>query len=136
MNFSQIADTLHMTRAGARNLVLKNQNKLKKYLIIENKKIIGINDNGIEPLRNCRTRKTNTDYKKSFEIEKLKIEIDNLKNENKLLNDLIENNKKTFNILENQIEDLRNENIKLNSELSYYENLNFFQRLLNYKNKK
>lgn len=129
MNYSKLGELLHMTRSGARFLVLRNEKELKPYLIIKNKKIVGVSEDAVEIIRDMKMRESKIDSKKSFEIDKLKLVIENLENEKRYLQMILTDKEK-------QCESLKIENEKLLAILSQYENLNFFQRLLGYRKSK
>lgn len=122
MNFSQVGVALNMSRSGARSLVLRNKSKIKKYLIIKNKNIVGITDEGIEPLRQCCVKTPNY-------TEKLNSSNNALSIENEYLKKSLLDKDKMIELLQNQVE-------RYSAELDYYRSLGFFQRLLGYKSNK
>lgn len=128
MNYSKLGELLNMTRSGARNLVLRNEKKLKPYLVYKNKKIVGISEEAISIIRDMKMRESKIDSKKSFEIDKLKLIIENLENEKKYLNKIIVDKEK-------ELERLQNENIKIMALLDTYQNMSLWERLLGYKKK-
>lgn len=128
-NFQYVADQLHMTRQGARALILRNKTKLKKYLVLDKKNVVGItNDDGIEAIRNLRVKNYNTLSKKISQVDLLQREID-------LLNQQIELLKNDIVLRDNLLNELKATNTKLDAELSYYRDSGFFQRLLGYRKK-
>lgn len=128
MNFSQLGRVLNMSRSGARTLVLRNEKKIKKYIIYENKKPIGVNDESIEILRNLCVKTPSLSNKRDSEINMLKLEID-------FKDKLINEKDKNYDLLLSQFNDLKDLNTKLNAELDYYRSRGLFARLLGYKPK-
>lgn len=126
MNYSELGECLHITRQGARNIVIKNKSKLKNYLIIKDKKIVGIKNEGVEIIRNLQQRHPNTDSKKTNEIKLLSLQVENLQTQIKLFEKMVNDKDKTIDLLNDQI-------TKLNAQLNHYQSLTFFERLLGYK---
>lgn len=117
INFSQLANELNMSRAGARLLILRNETKLKKYLVYKDKKPIGIKDNSIEFIKPLVERKHNTIDKQKLQLDLLNSKIDSLEHL------LIEK--------DNMLDYCKNEITRLQSEIDYYRS-SWLKRLLTF----
>lgn len=122
MNFTELGNQLHMSRQGAKGLVLRNEKQIKKYIIYKNKQPIGVLDSSIDNIRQLVVRKHNVVDKQNLQLELLNSKIDSLE---RLLTER-----------EKLIDFYKLENERLNSELSYYRDKSFFQRLLGYRKNK
>ena len=128
MNFSQAGEQLNMTRDGARKRILKFKNELDSYLEKdESGKIIGISEEGIEELRNVGQSR------RSFKQERAQHQYDLLLEKYNGLNKLYEAQVKHNDELSKLLDQMRDENIKLNAELSQYRSAGLLQRLLGFK---
>lgn len=119
-NFQQTAELLNMKSGnGAKKRMLKYEDKLKQYLIYDNGVLIGIDEEGIEPLRNVGARRRN--YKDTA-----------IKHENELLKQQIESLRKENAYLEKRLEEIsgdlqreKAENEALRSSLGFFGNLKY-----------
>lgn len=131
MNFAQVGNLLNITRDGARKRILKNQDQLLPYLEKdETGKIIGLKEDGIEPLRNLKG-----DIRKSFKDERRELEIKLLKRDIEHYQELYNQEVRHNDQLTKQLEDTNVRIQKLEAELDYYHNAGVMQRLLGYKKK-
>lgn len=130
MNFSEVADALHISREGSRKRILKYENdeQLKPYLIYDkDNKLIGLHDEGIEVLRTIGANRRSFSQERNVIEYKHQIELKTL--ENSSLNDRIKDQLQYITHLEQEIDDLKGENTRLREELKAIKGMNFWKRL-------
>lgn len=122
LNFSDIADRLHITPQGARKKVLKykDNEELKAFLIYNNNELKGIEEDGLEVLRNLGNHRRS--YSKDRKLMDLEHKVELLEQENKHL--LYERDR------EKEISDrATQENEKLKAEINEFANGGILKRL-------
>lgn len=131
ISISELAKMLNITYQGAKKKLETNSDQLKRYLVLEDKKIKGITLEGLEELKK-------TPYRVS-QVSKLNVE---LQKQETTSNIILETKEQVIKAKEEHISDLRKqlevaqvENANLKSELDFYKNANVFTRLLGYKKK-
>lgn len=130
MNFSEVAEALHISRAGSRQKILKNKDaqEIKEYLIYDkNKKIVGLKEDGIEILRNLGA--TRRSFAEERNLSALKSEIALKTQENDLKNEIISNLKKELARYDKILDEYRERITKLENENEALKNMSFWQRL-------
>lgn len=122
LNFSEVGKELKMTPQGARKRILKYQHedKLKPYLIFEKDQLVGLEQDGIEILRQLGAHRRS--FTKDRELNELKHKIELIEQENRFLKEGYEREKAYS-------EDYKQENQKLKAELNEINNMSFFKRL-------
>lgn len=130
MNFSQVAEVLHISREGARKRILKYQDHedLQEFLIKdETGKVIGLKEDGIELLRNIGSSR------RSFAEERnqinLKARIEILEIQKDTLQQMNDNNLQMIKYLQGENVALREQIQKQNAELEALKKMSFWQRL-------
>lgn len=124
LNFVQCGELLNMSSVGVKKRIEKYQSELKEYIVRDDKgNIKGFDEKGIEELRNIGVIRRNikNDALKQ-EVEIMKVRIEGLTNE-------IESNHRYIDHLEQEIERVRDENIKLTEELKEFNQMSFWKRL-------
>lgn len=127
LNFSEVAQELHMTPQGARKRILKYQHEkeLIPFLIYEKEQLVGLEQEGIEVLRQLGARRRS--FTKDRKLIDLEHKIELLEQENKSLNELYQQQQRFS-------EDYKEQNEKLKAEINEFANGGIIKRLT-YKRK-
>ncbi len=129
MNFSELGEKLNMSREGARKRVLKfkDHEDLLPYLEYDGERISGLNEDGIEVLRNIGSSRRS--FSKERALSSLKGELSQKQAEIEAQRQINETQKRYIDHLEQEIKDLKDQNTKLSAELQTFKGMSLWQRL-------
>lgn len=139
LNFTEVAELMKMTSAGAKKRIVKYEDDLKDFIYYDNNgNIIGFDDLGIENLRIVgRHNKSTSIPKRDLEIEHLNSKIELLEQQIRTYEGMIRTYDSILQTTSNENERLHAENRSLlleNEELRKNKTIGFFSRLLGNKN--